>query len=112
MIQPPDSGSGTDSEVLFSELTPATDSRFRLRPGSQVFRSDFGRRFRHERGLISLQKPRQKWPKTAHHICWQIGKVYIYTLANLPIYGCGCFFAENNAFSGHFGRFFAAITLI
>ena len=57
--------------------------RFRLRPGSQVFRSDFGRRFRHERGLIfSLQKPRQKWRKTA---TISVGKLARYIYIPLPI---------------------------
>ena len=58
-------------------------SRLWLRPGSQVFRSDFGRRFRHERGLIfSLQKPRQKWRKTA---TISVGKLARYIYIPLPI---------------------------
>ena len=102
MIQPPDSGSGPNPGARFSKLIPAArlrlwhrlgssvfrdDSghrfRFRLRPGSQVFRSDFGRRFRHERGLIfSLQKPRQKWRKTA---TISVGKLARYIYIPLPI---------------------------
>ncbi len=91
---------GSNPRARFSKLIPAArlrlwhrlgssvfrdDSghrfRFRLRPGSQVFRSDFGRRFRHERGLIfSLQKPRQKWRKTATISVGKLARVYIYTL--------------------------------
>ena len=57
--------------------------RFRLRPGSQVFKTDSGRRFRHERGLIfSLQKPRQKWRKTA---TISVGKLARYIYIPLPI---------------------------
>ena len=60
---------------------PAARLRLWHRTGSQFFKADSGRRFRHERGFIfSLQKPRQKWRKTATISVGKLARVYIYTL--------------------------------
>ena len=79
-FRPPDFGSGSDPGARFSGLIPVADSGPKEAP------------------FFQLKTPRAKAAKNCHHISWQIGKgIYIY-LANLPIYGYGCFFADNTAF--------------
>ena len=111
-FQPPDFGSGTDSEARFSEMIPATDSGSGSDPGARfsglISVADFGTK---EASFFHFKNPGKNGEKLPPYLLANWQGIYIYPcqFANLWMW---LFFCRKQCFSGHFGRFFATITLI